>query len=168
MAVGRAFAVGLPQGIAEPHDAARIGAMAEPEGVAELVHRLLQCAAAKALVVGVEMEPEQRDDAGSSARLGDAKDKVQIAGVQIDVGDGEHALGPDRKRQAEQGVGMELTALAICASLAMAAATVCAFIYAVKKDYFRDIEETKYQVFWSDLDEEEPNPHGSGPKEARK
>jgi hypothetical protein len=27
------------------------------------------------------------------------------------------------------------------------------FIFAVKKDYFRDIEETKYQVFWSDIEE---------------
>lgn len=51
---------------------------------------------------------------------------------------------------------MELTGLAICASLLMAAATVCAFIYAVKKDYFRNIEDTKYQVFWSDLDEFKP------------
>jgi nitrogen fixation-related uncharacterized protein len=60
---------------------------------------------------------------------------------------------------------MELTALAICASIAMAAGTVCAFIYAVKKDYFRDIEDTKYQVFWSDLDEE--NPHAPGSKKSR-
>jgi len=60
---------------------------------------------------------------------------------------------------------MELTALAICASLAMAAATVCAFIFAVKKDYFRDIEETKYQVFWSDLDEE--NPHAPRRQKSR-
>jgi len=50
---------------------------------------------------------------------------------------------------------MELTGIAICASLLMAAATVCAFIFAVKKDYFRNIEDIKYQVFWSDL--EEPN-----------
>lgn len=33
-AVGGPFAVGLLKGIAEPHDAARIGAMAEPEGMA--------------------------------------------------------------------------------------------------------------------------------------
>jgi nitrogen fixation-related uncharacterized protein len=48
---------------------------------------------------------------------------------------------------------MDLTALAVCASLLMAAATACAFIWAVKKDYFRDIEDTKYQVFWSDPDD---------------
>jgi len=35
----------------------------------------------------------------------------------------------------------------------MAVATVCVFIFAVKKDYFRDIEDTKFQVFWSDLEE---------------
>ncbi len=59
---------------------------------------------------------------------------------------------------------MELTGIAICASLLMAAATVCAFIYAVKKDYFRNIEDTKNQVFWSDLEEptkEKPNVPGS-------
>ena len=27
------------------------------------------------------------------------------------------------------------------------------FVYAVKKDWFRDIEDAKYQVFWSDLEE---------------
>ena len=48
---------------------------------------------------------------------------------------------------------MELTWLAVCASLLMAAATACAFIWAVKKDYFRDVEDVKYQVFWSDLEE---------------
>jgi nitrogen fixation-related uncharacterized protein len=60
---------------------------------------------------------------------------------------------------------VELTGLAICASLIMAAATACAFIWAVKKDYFRDIEDTKYQVFWSDLEDivnkTEENPHAS-------
>ena len=48
---------------------------------------------------------------------------------------------------------MELTWLAVVASLLMAAATICVFIFAVKKDYFRNIEDTKYQVFWSDLEE---------------
>ena len=107
-AVGGPFAVGLLQRIAEPHDAAWIGAMVEPKGVAELVHRLLQSAAAKALLVGAE--PEQRDDAGLSARLGNAEDEVQIVCVEVDVGDGEHALSPDRKRQAEQDIGTELAA----------------------------------------------------------
>ena len=44
---------------------------------------------------------------------------------------------------------MELTGIAVLASLAMAAGAVCVFIHAVKKDHFRDIEEAKYQVFWS-------------------
>jgi len=48
---------------------------------------------------------------------------------------------------------MDLTGLAICASLLMAAATALAFIWAVKKDYFHDIEDVKYQVFWNDLEE---------------
>jgi len=35
----------------------------------------------------------------------------------------------------------------------MALAGGCAFVYAVKKDYFRNLEDVKYQVFWSDLEE---------------
>ena len=48
---------------------------------------------------------------------------------------------------------IELTWIAILASLAMGLAGVCVFIWAVKKHYFRDIEDAKYQVFWSDLPE---------------
>jgi len=48
---------------------------------------------------------------------------------------------------------MELTWIAALASLLMAAAAVCVFIFAVKKDYFRNIEDAKYQVFWSDLED---------------
>jgi hypothetical protein len=48
---------------------------------------------------------------------------------------------------------MELTWVAVLASLMMAAAAACVFIFAVKKDYFRNIEDAKYQVFWSDLEE---------------
>ena len=60
---------------------------------------------------------------------------------------------------------MELTWVAILASVAMGLAAVCIFIFAVKKDYFRNIEDAKYQVFWSDLEElvespTEPPPGG--------
>ncbi len=47
---------------------------------------------------------------------------------------------------------MELTWLALGASLAMGFMALCIFIFAVKKGYFRDIEDAKYQVFWSDLE----------------
>ncbi len=30
---------------------------------------------------------------------------------------------------------------------------VCLFIFAVKRDHFRDFEDAKYQVFWSDIEE---------------
>jgi len=67
---------------------------------------------------------------------------------------------------------MELTWIAILASLAMALAAACIFIFAVKKDYFRDIEDAKYQVFWSDLEElvdssPKENGNGSGKDESR-
>ena len=48
---------------------------------------------------------------------------------------------------------MELTWVSIAASLVMGLSAVCIFIFAVKKDYFHNIEETKYQVFWSDLED---------------
>jgi hypothetical protein len=48
---------------------------------------------------------------------------------------------------------MELTWIAILGSLSMAIAAVCIFIFALKKDCFHNIEDSKYQVFWSDLEE---------------
>ena len=48
---------------------------------------------------------------------------------------------------------MVLTWLAIIASLLMGTAGVLVFIFAVKRDYFRNIEDAKYQVFWSDVEE---------------
>lgn len=48
---------------------------------------------------------------------------------------------------------MSLTWIAIIASLLMGVGALLIFILAVKKDYFRDLEETKYQVFWSDVEE---------------
>ena len=50
---------------------------------------------------------------------------------------------------------MTLTWIAIAASLLMGAAAACVFVFAVKSNYFRDIEDAKYQVFWSDQDEEQ-------------
>jgi hypothetical protein len=65
---------------------------------------------------------------------------------------------------------MYLTWIAIIASLLMGIGAVLIFIFAVKKDYFRNIEDVKYQVFWSDLEElvessqEEEHRDGSGEK----
>ena len=47
---------------------------------------------------------------------------------------------------------MELTWVTITASLAMGLAAAFGFIFAVKRDWFRDLEEAKYQVFWSDYE----------------
>lgn len=64
---------------------------------------------------------------------------------------------------------MELTWIALAASLMMGLGAACLFVFAVKKDYFRNLEDTKYQVFWSDLEElvensKESNEDGSGSK----
>ena len=53
---------------------------------------------------------------------------------------------------------MELTWIAVLASLLMAMGAACVFIFAVKKDYFRNIEDTKYQVFWSDPEDNGDRP----------
>lgn len=48
---------------------------------------------------------------------------------------------------------MELTWITIIASLCMGIGAVLVFVFAVKKNYFRNVEDTKYQVFWSDVEE---------------
>ncbi len=50
-------------------------------------------------------------------------------------------------------MGLELTWIALAASLLMALGGACLFAFAVRKDYFRDIEEAKFHVFWSDLED---------------
>ncbi len=66
---------------------------------------------------------------------------------------------------------MAATWVAIAASLALGLAAVCVFIFAVKRDYFRNLEDVKYQVFWSDLEELVDSPkekdNGGGAKTAQ-
>lgn len=45
---------------------------------------------------------------------------------------------------------MELSWITIPASIAMGAAAALVFVHAVKRGWFRDIEDAKYQVFWGD------------------
>jgi nitrogen fixation-related uncharacterized protein len=49
--------------------------------------------------------------------------------------------------------GADTTWVAIAAAIIMGLSGVCLFIFAVKRDYFHDFEEAKYQVFWNDVDE---------------
>ena len=51
---------------------------------------------------------------------------------------------------------MELTWISIAASLAMGSGAAFLFIYAVKRDWMRNLEDAKYQVFWSDKQDKEP------------
>jgi nitrogen fixation-related uncharacterized protein len=48
---------------------------------------------------------------------------------------------------------MELTWIAIAASLFMGIGAVLVFIFAVKSNYFHNVEDAKYQVFWSDVEQ---------------
>jgi hypothetical protein len=48
---------------------------------------------------------------------------------------------------------MVQTWISILASLLMGVGAVLIFIFAVRRDYFRNLEDAKYQVFWSDLEE---------------
>jgi len=65
---------------------------------------------------------------------------------------------------------MDLTWVTIAASLAMGLGAAFLFIFAVKRDWFRNIEDAKYQVFWSDVEKPENEAasqealHGSEPK----
>jgi hypothetical protein len=49
--------------------------------------------------------------------------------------------------------GVDTTWVTIAAAILMGLSGVCLFIYAVKKEYFRDFEDAKFQVFWNDIDE---------------
>lgn len=53
----------------------------------------------------------------------------------------------------ETDMGIELTWVALAASLLMGLGGACLFIFAVKKDYFHNLEEAKFHVFWSDIEE---------------
>ena len=50
-------------------------------------------------------------------------------------------------------MGLELTWIALAASLLMALGGACIFVFAVKRDYFRDVEDAKFHVFWSDVED---------------
>ena len=57
--------------------------------------------------------------------------------------------------------GADTIWVTIAAAIIMGLSGVCLFIFAVKSDHFRDFEDAKYQVFWSDIDEliESGNPN---------
>ena len=63
---------------------------------------------------------------------------------------------------------MELTWLAIIASLCMGIGAVLVFVFAVKKNYFRNLEDAKYQVFWSDVEELVDSPPSEKEKQEEK
>lgn len=48
---------------------------------------------------------------------------------------------------------MEVTWIAILASLCMGIGAALVFVFAVKKNYFKNVEDAKYHVFWSDIEE---------------
>jgi len=65
---------------------------------------------------------------------------------------------------------MEITWIAILASLCMGVGAALVFVFAVKKNYFRNIEDAKYHVFWSDLEEivnSEEQKNGTHPAQDR-
>jgi nitrogen fixation-related uncharacterized protein len=48
---------------------------------------------------------------------------------------------------------MEFIWITIIASLCMGIGAALVFVYATKKNYFHNLEDAKYQVFWSDVEE---------------
>jgi len=62
---------------------------------------------------------------------------------------------------------MELTWIAIAASLLMGAGGLLIFVWAVRSHQFKSFEDVKYQVFWSDRQDlarplKKEQQHGSG------
>jgi hypothetical protein len=67
---------------------------------------------------------------------------------------------------------MGLTWVAIIASLFMGSGALLIFIWAVRSNLFHNFEDVKYQVFWSDLQDQvdapvEEQQDGSGGTNAR-
>jgi cbb3-type cytochrome oxidase maturation protein len=71
---------------------------------------------------------------------------------------------------------MGLTWIAIASSLLMGGGGLLIFIWSVRSHMFKDFEDVKYQVFWSDRDEgtgatpknaTEEQQHGSSTKDER-
>ena len=60
---------------------------------------------------------------------------------------------------------MELTWLAIIASLCMGIGAVLIFVFAVKRNYFNHLEDAKYQMFWSDVEDLVESPRHKHEKE---
>ena len=48
---------------------------------------------------------------------------------------------------------MERTWITIAASLLMRTGAVLVFVFTLEKNYFRNLEDEKYQFFWSDVEE---------------
>ncbi len=48
---------------------------------------------------------------------------------------------------------MDVTWIAIIASICMGIGAVLIFIFAVKRNYFHNLEDAKYQMFWSDIED---------------
>jgi len=62
--------------------------------------------------------------------------------------------------------------IAILSSVAMGLAGACVFVFGVKRNYFTNVEDAKYHVFWSDFEElvdgsgdERQPPRGPGQQE---
>jgi hypothetical protein len=68
---------------------------------------------------------------------------------------------------------MELTWIAIIASLCMGMGAALVFVFAVKKNYFKNLEDAKYHVFWSEVEDlvdsnPEEHAHGEGTGKAKR
>lgn len=64
---------------------------------------------------------------------------------------------------------MELTWIAIVASVLMGIGAVLVFVFAVKRNWFRNLEDAKYQMFWPEMEDlvesataKEQKKHGGG------
>ena len=63
---------------------------------------------------------------------------------------------------------MELTWIAIAASLLMGGGALLIFIWATRNQQFQSFEDVKYQVFWSDQESPKQQGRATSPKEEQK
>lgn len=89
------------------HDAAVVLAVGQPEGVAKLVHGLLERPKFEQVPVGGG-QAVRGDHSGPAAHVGLAEDEVEGVDVQVDVRDAEDPVRGDVPKTSEEVVRTEL------------------------------------------------------------
>jgi hypothetical protein len=99
----------LGKRIAERHDALRVKAMHEAEGMADLMQRLLQKPFAQQRRIAAKPQPVKRNDRCPAGMVGHAKNEIQVGRVKIGIRYHEDTTSGGSACLLEQRVGAILS-----------------------------------------------------------